>query len=383
MHCNSAQRSAGGCLSSSNADAISISGDRRNFISAMASAAGLGAIFGRLMLPFAPVPVLAKGAKRRKRNLIDVHHHLIPSFYIGDEEYRELVNKANGGKVHPAYSSGWTAEKDLEEMDENDVETAILSLSTPGVWLGKAAAAKAANMAHRVNVYMADLIQRYRGRFGFFATIPLPDTESSLREIAYALDVLKADGIGLMTSYDGKHLGDSSYEPVIDKLNRRKAVVFVHPTPPPCCRDVQPLRPVMFEVPDDTTRAIGELLFSGTLEKFPDIRFIFAHAGGTLPMMIPRMHQYAPDNWREKAPKGIEYYLRRLYYDIAGTSYPPAIAALMSLVPPTQILFGSDKPFLPIADTVKGMTILRFSRRVRELISRGNVLRLMPELKRN
>jgi 6-methylsalicylate decarboxylase len=328
------------------------------------------------MLPFAPVPVLAKSAK----NLIDVHHHMIPPFYIGDEEYSELVKKANNGKVHPVYSLPWAPEEDLEAMDKNGVETAILSLSTPGVWLGKGKAVKAANMAQRVNEYMADLVQRYRGRFGFFATIPLPDTENSLREIAYAFDDRKADGIGLMSSYDGTHLGDSSYEPVLEELNRRKAIVFVHPTPPPCCRDVQSLRPVMFEVPHDTTRAIGELLFSGTLEKFPYIHFIFPHAGGTLPMMISRMHQYAPDNWREKAPKGIEYYLRRLYYDIAGTADPSAIAALMGLVAPTQILFGSDHPFLPIAETAVGMAKLRFSGSDRKLISSGNALRLMPEL---
>jgi len=324
---------------------------------------------------------IALAAKRSKRNLIDAHHHLIPSFYVEDDEYRELVNRANNGKVHPAYSSRWTPEKDLQAMDESGVETAILSLSTPSVWLGKGKAAKAAAMARRVNEYMAEIRRLYPGRFGSFAIPPFPDVDRSLLEIAYALDVLKADGIGLMSSYEGKHLGDPGYEPILKVLNDRKAVVFVHPTPPPCCRDVQPLlRPVMFEVPDDTTRAIGELLFSGTLEKFPEIRFIFAHAGGTVPMMIPRMRQYAPDNWREKAPKGIEYYLRRLYYDIAGTAYPPAIAALMGLVAPTQILFGSDHPFLPIADTAEGMAILRFSRRGRELISRGNALRLMPEL---
>jgi predicted TIM-barrel fold metal-dependent hydrolase len=236
-------------------------------------------------------------------------------------------------------------------------------------------------MARRVNEYMADLKRLYPGRFGSFAVLPFPDIDRSSREIAYALDVLKADGIGLMSSYEGRHLGDPGYESVLKILNDRKAVVFVHPTPPPCCRDVQPLlRTVMFEVPDDTTRAIGELLFSGTLEKFSDIRFIFAHAGGTMPMMVPRMRQYAPDNWREKAPKGIEYYLRRLHYDIAGTAYPPAIAALTGLVAPTQILFGSDHPFLPISDTTEGMAIVHFSGRIRELISRGNALRLMPEL---
>ncbi len=189
------------------------------------------------------------------------------------------------------------------------------------------------------NEYAAALVQRHPDRFGFFAVIPLPDPETSLREIEYGLRVLKANGFGLMTSYDDKWLGDRAYDPIFEELNRRKAVVFVHPTTGLCCRTLTPdINPIMLEIPQDTTRAIANLLFSGTLTKYRDIRFIFAHAGGNLPMVLGRMHQYAPKDVAQKLPKGIEYEIRRHHYDIAGTAFRPAIAALTSIVPKSNLV---------------------------------------------
>jgi 6-methylsalicylate decarboxylase len=215
-----------------------------------------------------------------------------------------------------------------------------------------------------------------------FAIIPLPDTEASLREIDYAYSVLKADGIELVTSYDDKWLGHPDYQPVIEELNRRKALVFVHPTTPLCCRTLLPdVSPILIEIPQDTARAVTNLLFTGTFAKFSDIRFIFANAGGNLPMLLGRMHQYGPKNIAEKAPNGIEYELRRHYYDIAGTAYRPAMAALKSLVPTTQILFGSDDPFVPLAETAEGVMQLGFSADDLERIGHNNALTLLPRLK--
>lgn len=271
-------------------------------------------------------------------------------------------------------------------MDAEGVATAVLSLTTPGVWFGDAEAAR--RTARRCNDYGAELVRNHPRRFGLFAVVPLPDADGSLREIEYALDVLKADAIGLLTSYGdasgSKWLGNPVYLPVFEELNRRRAVVFVHPTVPTCHQSWLPdVAPLVTEIPQDTARAITNLLFTGTFARFRDIRFIFAHAGGNVPMLLGRMHQYAPKDIAEKAPNGIEFELRRLYYDIAGTAYRPAIAALTQLVPTTQILFGSDNPFVPLRDTAQGVTELGLSVADLRAIGRDNALSLLPGLSGN
>jgi predicted TIM-barrel fold metal-dependent hydrolase len=321
--------------------------------------------------------ILGEAPSAGKASLIDVHHHFVPPFYVS--EHREHIAAAAGGRTHPAYLS-WTVEQAIEAMDKNGVATAVLSLTTPGVWFGDAH--MAAQLARKVNEYAAELVRTHPGRFGFLAVVPLPDTESSLHEIEYALGSLKAVGIGLMTSYDDKWLGDPRYEPVFEELNRRKAVVFVHPTTGLCCRTLLPdVNPIMLEIPQDTTRAITNLLFSGSFTRFKNIRFIFTHAGGTAPMIVNRMHQYDPKNIAQKLPNGIEYELRRLYYDIAGTASRPAIAALTSLVATSQILFGSDNPFIPLAETAEGLKHLDFSPTDLQRIGRENAMELLPQLR--
>lgn len=311
------------------------------------------------------------------RGLIDVHHHHIPPFYLA--ENRERIAGSRGGQISAAWLS-WTPERAIEAMDKSGVATGILSLSSPGVWFGDSTAAR--QTARRVNEYAADLARNYPGRFGLFAVLPLPDQEGSLREIEYALDVLKADGIGLLTSYGDKWLGDAAYLPVLEELNRRKAVVFVHPTTPYCCRNLlADVAPLVAEVPQDTTRAVTNLLFTGAFNRFRDIRFIFTHAGGHVPMVYGRMIQYGPKNINEMAPHGIEHELKRLYYDIAGTAFRPAIAALTSLVPTSQILLGSDNPYVPLADTTTGLMQLGFSDADLRAIGRENALALLPQLR--
>jgi predicted TIM-barrel fold metal-dependent hydrolase len=348
--------------------------ERRHFIYGMA-ATGLsaltGATVGRAESLFPPMSAPAA------TGLIDVHHHFVPPFYL--TENRERIVAASGGKIHPAWSS-WTPSGTLDSMDRHGVATTVLSLTFPGVWFGERR--PAAEMSRRVNDYAAELVARHPGRFGRFAVIPLPDTDGSLKEIEYALGVLHADGIGLLTSYGDKWLGDAAYTPVFEELNRRKAIVFVHPATAACCRSLLPdVAPMIAEIPQDTTRAIANLLLTGTLSTLPDIRFIFAHAGGTVPMVADRIRQYASGALAERVPKGLDYELRQLYYDIAGTAFRPAIAALTALVPPTQILFGSDSPFIPLAETADGLRRVGFSATDIRRVGRENALGLLPHLK--
>jgi predicted TIM-barrel fold metal-dependent hydrolase len=314
-----------------------------------------------------------------KSRLIDTHHHILPPLYLADARERII---AQGQGFLPARVLEWTPHNSLAEMDQNGVATAIVSISTPGVWFGGVQAAR--SLARTCNEYAAQLVSDYPGRFGFFAAVPLPDTEGSLQEIAYALDVLKADGIGLMTSYGNKWPGDPAYAPVFDELNRRKAVVYVHPTGPDCCRDLIPYVPYVFtELPHDTTRAVTSLLFSGSFSRLRDIRFIFSHAGGTLPMVVGRISRQSAQmrQLAEKVPNGVEYELKRLQYEIAGSANRPAMAALMSLVPISQILFGSDYPWGQIAATVDGMGNLGLSAADLQAIGWDNARALLPRLK--
>jgi predicted TIM-barrel fold metal-dependent hydrolase len=203
-----------------------------------------------------------------------------------------------------------------------------------------------------------------------------------LREVEYALDTLKADGIGLLTSYEDKWLGDPSFMPVFEELNRRKAVVYVHPNAPDCCRMLMPsVSPNMIEYPQDSTRAITNLLFTGALNRLRDVRFIFSHGGGTLPMLAGRIAQLATPRDLEKIPNGVEAELRRLYFEIANTAHRPAIAALKEMAPISQIMFGTDFPFVPIKSTADGMTRVGLSAAEQRAIAYENAVALLPRAK--
>jgi len=311
-------------------------------------------------------------------SLVDVHHHFIPPFYLA--ENRDRIARSRGGGLSHAWLN-WTPQRMVDAMDRNGVAVAVLSVSTPGVWFGDAEAARMTS--RRCNDYAADLVRSRPARFGLFAAIALPDVDGALREIEYALDVLGADGIGLLTSYGDRWLGHADYTPVFEELHRRNAVVFVHPTTPASARTLLPdVSPMIAEVPHDTARAIVNLLLTGTLSRFDGIRFVFSHAGGTFPMIAGRVHQYVPKAALESMPHGIEHELSRCYFDIAGTAHRPAIAALTSLVPDTRILFGSDEPHVALRETAQGIANLGLSIGQQVAIGYENARRLIPRLER-
>jgi 6-methylsalicylate decarboxylase len=320
-----------------------------------------------------------KSGPTKKSQLIDVHHHILPPVYLAEARDR-LIAQQQG--YLPARILNWSPQNALAEMDQNGVASSIVSISTPGIWFGDAQSAR--TLARKCNEYAAQLAKDYPGRFGFFASVPLPDSEGSLTEIAYALDVLKADGIILLTSYGDKWPGDPAYMPVFDELNRRKALVYFHPAAPNCCRNLIPnVPPVFTEVPQDTTRAITSLLFSGSFARFRSTRFIFSHAGGTIRMLAGRLSYYSAEmkDLVDKIPNGIEFELKRLYYDIASSANPSSMAALMKLVPASQILFGSDYPFVRIAESTGGLTHIGMSDADLRAIRRDNAARLLRRLK--
>jgi 6-methylsalicylate decarboxylase len=267
-------------------------------------------------------------------------------------------------------------------MDKGDVATGIASLPIPGARL-KIDIESTRRLARATNEFGAQMARDYPGRFGLFATLPMPDVEGCLKEIEYALDTLKADGIGMMTSWDNKYPGDASLRPILEELNRRKAIVYFHPMAPACCGSVIPgINEGFLEYPYDTGRAILSLLMSGSFTRFHETKFIFSHAGGPTIMLAGRIERSAlrmPD-YKEKLPDGVQGELRRLFYDTANSAFPQNMAALLGYVPVSQVVFGSDTPYVSIAENVKNFSALDLSDPDRRAIERGNALKLFPRL---
>ena len=320
-----------------------------------------------------PVP---RATRHSHAYRIDTHHHILPPTYLAEERERILRTV----RVDQSFLQ-WSPERSLDEMDRNGVATAVTSISAPGVWFGDHTRSR--SLARACNEYGARMASDHPNRFGMFAAIPLPDIEGSLAEIEYAIDILRLDGIGLMTSYGEKWPGDTSFVPVFDELNRRKAVVYFHPTAAYCCPTIPDIVPAMIEFPTDTTRAITSLLFSGTLSRCPDIQFIFSHGGGTLPMLAVRLTRIVGlqpmKHIAERIPQGAMHEFQRLYYDVVSAANEVSMAALLKLVPVTQLLFGSDYPYWPISTDLDALLALGLSLSDLAAIERENALRLFPK----
>ena len=309
---------------------------------------------------------------------IDTHHHPYPPVYVAK------VGERLRRTTHVFYQrlTQWQPRQAIEVMDRDGIATAVLSISSPGVWFGDAAAAHA--LARDCNNYCAKLARDHKARFGHFAILALPDIDGSLREIEYAFDVLKADGIALMTNHDDKWPGDKAFAPVFDELNRRKAVVYFHPTAASFLTSVIPdIPPPTIEFPFDTTRAIVSLMFGGTLARCPDIRWIFSHGGGALPMLAGRIVGLAKNRpeLAARVPNGVMTELKKLYYDVVGVNTRGAFAALREIADPSRLLFGSDYPFWSPHETIAGLAGLGLAAADLAAIERGNALALLPGLR--
>jgi 6-methylsalicylate decarboxylase len=336
---------------------------RRQFVagSAALAAAGLG--------PFRKAS--AQGAEKPYR--IDVHHHLSPPTYM----QAALANNFGDGAQR-----NWTVEKSLADMDAAGISVSMLSVTQPGVNFTSGDTAR--KLCRESNEYAAKLIADHPGRFGSFAMIPLTDTDGSLQEIAYALDTLKLDGIGLLTNYRDKWLGHPSFLPVMEELNRRKCVVYTHPATADCCVNLVPTQsPGLIEWGTDTSRTIGDIVFSGNAQKFRDIKWIFSHAGGTMPFLIERFirHPQLEAKYKPTVPDGTLAELTRFYYDTAQTSNKAAMSALTAVIPTSQILLGTDFPYRTGLDHVKGLRSSGVFTDAQIMdIERGNALKLLPRL---
>jgi 6-methylsalicylate decarboxylase len=303
---------------------------------------------------------------------IDTHQHIVPPDYG-----RWLVSRGitAGGLAIPT----WSVAGAFELMEGNGISTGILSVSTPGVHLGDDAEAR--SKAREVNEFTAEVVRKHPDRFGFFATLTLPDVAGAITEAAYALDKLKADGVILLSNIHGTYVGDASWEPLMEELDRRKAVVFIHPA--------QPLGPEVPGIPPyaadfllDTTRAAINIAKNGCLERHPNLKIILSHAGGFVPYAAERIaHVCAADG----SNAGGIARLRRFYYDTALSSSPYALPALLSFADPSHIAFGTDWPYATkkaathFTRLLDGFPLTDFHRHA---IARGNAEKLFPRLPR-
>jgi 6-methylsalicylate decarboxylase len=306
------------------------------------------------------------------RNRIDTHHHGFSPEYVAE------LNKA--GILAPIVRN-WSIAKTLDDMDKAGIATSIMSVTTPQV--GFLDGPNAQKIARQSNEWMAKLNSDHPGRFGSFAMLPLHNTDAAVNELAYAMDVLKADGIGLLTSYGDKWLGHPSFAPVMDELNRRKAILYTHPTLASCCDPKLPdTPPTVIEYGTDTARTITDIVFSGTAARCPDVSFIFSHAGGTIPFLVERLIKMPVQDPKlaARVPRGVLTELKRFYYDTAWAAHPGALASLTKLVDTNQILLGSDYPYRTGFDNVKGINEYGFSASELNAIQRGNAMRLIPRL---
>lgn len=324
---------------------------------------------------------------------IDVHHHYVPPAYAA---FARANNQSPGPSLGDRAGNGvpWDLNKDLDDMDKSGTAVALQSITTPGFWYGKPEEVR--KVMRECNDFGTKLRTDHPGRFGLFASIPLSDTDGALKEIEYSLDTLKADGIGLFSNYRDKWLGHESFAPVYQELNRRKAVVFVHPITGACCGNLVPgVADTLVDYGADTTRTIGSLIYSGTSSKYPDIKWIFSHGGGVMPFVIERFlggtqAEIVPgivtkgqDGTPPKnAPQGTLAELRKMYFDTAQASNPVAMGALRQVVPVSQILFGTDYWYRTAAETARGLVTSKvFNDAELRMINRGNAERLLPKYK--
>ena len=311
---------------------------------------------------------------------VDLHHHVIPEFFW--KASNEDGNAAGG--INPPR---WSLDGAIAYLDDARIDVAVASISTPGVHFGDDAAAR--NLARQVNEYLAGIKHDRPDRFGGFAVLPLPDVEGSLEQTGYALDVLELDGVSIFTNAGGSYLGDSRFDPVFAELQRRAAVVFVHPTasPDPIAHTLG-LPDTLLDYPVDTSRAIAKLHYSNTFARTPDVKYVFVHAGGTIPFVASRFAivdemNVIPGQHERGAFADT---LARLYWDTASAFSDPVLHMLRSVTGLGNVVFGSDYPYPLDVISIGGLRGLESTAELddaeRDALLGRSAARLIPRLGR-
>ena len=318
--------------------------------------------------------------------VIDVHAHILPSYYTSAMVAAGFTDDA-GRPVGDGFPfPTWRLDDSGRVMDRHSIVASAISISAPGV--NFLPARKASDLARALNEEMAAIVANRPHRFAGLAVLPLADVDAALAEIEYALDDARLDGIGLLSNVDGRYLGDAFFRPLLEELDRRGATVFVHPNMPPGF-DAYGLgipAPIL-EYPFDTARVLTNLIYSGDLERYGNIKFIVPHAGGAMPYLAGRIAgaaaRFAHGGSRIEREQVFEA-LRRVHYDLTAVNSSVNLALLRTLVPATNLLIGYDYPFRAEATIAEGAAILEqascLSDAEKDDVRFGNALRLFPRL---
>jgi len=359
---------------------------RRNFLKGMAAAGASALLPGGEFSAQAPVP---------NPRVLNCHCHFTSPAYIKAMRAKEGHHVA--GYTTWSVLSTWdnySPAKAVADMDKNGIAASTISLVNPGSWFGDPEETR--KLVRELNEFGAKMVSDYPGRFGLMAVLPLPTIEDCLHEIEYAFDTLKADGVGLLSSYGNHWLGDPAFQPVFDELNRRKVVAYVHAIDAPCCQDLMPgIGPATLEYNTDTARTIYSLLdknppFNDKATRYKDIRFIFSHAGGTMPSLIQRFGGVGSGDVINEnlagtpAPNSMLYHLRRFYYDTAQSTNVVQMQGLKTIVGASQIVYGDDYPFGAedaASRHLHGLKHCGFSEPELQGIYRENAFNLFPRFK--
>lgn len=349
---------------------------RRDFLSGLAVTGAALALPGTALAQAAKTPVI----KPKHHGVIDLHHHFWAPDYLKAQTDWEDAHKS----PHVPAMMTWKPEVSIAEMDRGGVRTSVLSLASISEGLWGLEAQAATKVIRASDDYAMQIMSDYPGRFGLFAPLNMVDIDTSLQEVAYAYDQCHADGIGLQSSYNGKYLGDPSYDPIWQELNRRNAVIFVHGPNSACCSQIKD-GPGMFgsvvEVTFDVTRTAASLLTSGALHRYPNIRWIIAYGGGTLPFVAGRMNAFLKNakNIQEIAPNGIAAELQKLYIDTVNVTNEASMAAMLKFTKPSQIVYGTDFIYYN-NDQLDALDERKLAPKVKDAILSGNAKHLIPRL---
>lgn len=343
--------------------------DRRQFLAGIAALGAGTALFGSKLLGQATPSASNPRA-------VDFQHHFT------SPGWRKALGDAN---MLPDVRKGWSVEKDIAEMDSAGCAAAFITTGQAGWRLGALSDSEDIRLARESNEFGAKMQNDYPGRYFLMAALPMPNIDASLKEMAYALDTLKAAGFTLPGSFDGHYIGEPEFDPILQELNRRKTAVYVHPSQPKCCENmIKGLIPNTIEYGTDTTRMIMSLIVSKQAAKYPDIRWIWAHGGGTMPFLVQRIcgDKVANNLDKPAPPNNPLFYLRKYYYDTGAQFNPVGMAALKAVVGASQIVYGTDFPYghmAPVNQYLNNMPTVLNAQEL-QMLYRGNAVRLFPEL---